>query len=100
MSNTVNRIDLANRTGALPGSRPVRQTAPRDSGFLNMAVQLCGTAPDVSEKSSGDFWERRMESHKKFMELQQKEAARRRLLMKLRMNGGSLSAAELLMGLL
>ena len=41
-----------------------------------------------------------MERHKKYMELQQEAAARRRMLMKLRMNGGSVSAAELLMGLL
>ena len=52
------------------------------------------------DKSKGSFWEQRMENHKKYMELQQKAAARRRLMMKLRMNGGSVSAAELLMGLL
>ena len=52
------------------------------------------------DKAKGSFWEQRMESHKKFMELQQAAAARRRMLMKLRMNGGSVSAAELLMGLL
>ena len=52
------------------------------------------------DKAKGSFWEQRMESHKKFMELQQEAAARRRLMMKLRMNGGSVSAAELLMGLL
>lgn len=53
-----------------------------------------------AEKSKGSFWEQRMENHKKFMELQEKAAAKRRLMMKLRMNGGSVSAAELLMGLL
>ena len=52
------------------------------------------------DKAKGSFWEQRMENHKKYMELQQKAAARRRLMMKLRMNGGSVSAAELLMGLL
>ena len=52
------------------------------------------------DKAKGSFWEQRMESHKKYMELQQEAAARRRMLMKLRMNGGSVSAAELLMGLL
>ncbi|MCI9003313.1 MAG: hypothetical protein HFG03_10875 [Oscillibacter sp.] len=52
------------------------------------------------DKANGSFWERRMENHKKYMELQQEAAARRRMLMKLRMNGGSVSAAELLMGLL
>ena len=52
------------------------------------------------DKAKGSFWEQRMESHKKFMELQQEAAARRRMLMKLHMNGGSVSAAELLMGLL
>ena len=41
-----------------------------------------------------------MERHKKYMELQQEAAARRRLMMKLRINGGSVSAAELLMELL
>ena len=53
-----------------------------------------------AEKSKGSFWEQRMENHKKFMELQEKAAAKRRMMMKLRMNGGSVSAAELLMGLL
>ena len=58
-------------------------------------------AAAISEdKAKGNFWEQRMENHKKYMELQQKAAARRRMLMKLRMNGGSVSAAELLMGLL
>lgn len=52
------------------------------------------------DKANGSFWEQRMENHKKYMELQQEAAARRRMLMKLRMNGGSVSAAELLMGLL
>lgn len=52
------------------------------------------------DKAKGSFWEQRMENHKKYMELQQEAAARRRMLMKLRMNGGSVSAAELLMGLL
>ncbi len=52
------------------------------------------------ERSKGSFWERRMESHEKFMELRQKEAARRQMLMKLRINGGSVSAAELLLNLL
>jgi len=52
-----------------------------------------------AEKSKDSFWERRMERHKKFMELQQ-AAAKRRMLMKLGINGGSVSAAELLMGLL
>ena len=52
------------------------------------------------DKARGSFWEQRMENHKKYMELQQEAAAKRRLMMKLRMNGGSVSAAELLMGLL
>ena len=52
------------------------------------------------DKAKGSFWEQRMENHKKYMELQQEAAARRRMLMKIRMNGGSVSAAELLMGLL
>lgn len=52
------------------------------------------------KKSEKSFWEQRVERHKKFMELQQKAAVRRRTLMKLRMNGGTISAAELLMGLL
>ena len=51
------------------------------------------------EKSKGGFWEQRMERHKEFMELQQKVAAKRRMMMKLR-NGGTLSAAELLMDLI
>ena len=51
------------------------------------------------KKSKGSFWEQRMERHKEFMELQQKAAAKRRMMMKLR-NGGTLSAAELLMELI
>jgi len=53
-----------------------------------------------AEKSKGSFWEQRAERHKEYMELQQEAAAKRRMMMKLRMNGGSVSAAELLMGLL
>ncbi len=53
-----------------------------------------------AEKSKGSFWEQRMERHKEYMELQQKAAAKRRMMMKLRMNGDSVRAAELLMGLL
>jgi len=53
-----------------------------------------------AEKSKGSFWVQRAERHKEYMELQQEAAAKRRMLMKLRMNGGSVSAAELLMGLL
>lgn len=53
-----------------------------------------------AEKSKGSFWEKRAERHKEYMELSQEAAAKRRMLMKLRMNGGSVSAAELLMGLL
>ena len=41
-----------------------------------------------------------MGHHKKYMELAEEAAAKRRLMTKLRMNGGSVSAAELLMGLL
>ena len=52
------------------------------------------------DKAKGSFWEQRMERHKKYMELAEEAAAKRRLMMKLRMNGGSVSAAELLMGLL
>ena len=52
------------------------------------------------KKSEKSFWEQRMERHEQFMELQKKADARRRMLMKLRMNGGTVSAAELLMGLL
>ena len=59
-----------------------------------------GNDSEFHSHSKGSFWEQRMENHKKYMELQQKAAARRRMLMKLRMNGGSVSAAELLMGLL
>lgn len=57
-------------------------------------------AAAFEEKAKGGFWEQRMERHKTYMELQQEAAARRRLWMKLRMNDGSVSAAELLMGLL
>ena len=53
----------------------------------------------LQEKSKDSFWEQRIENHKKFMELQQEAAARRRLMLKLQ-RGEPLSAAELLMGLL
>ena len=59
-----------------------------------------GNDSEFHSRSKGSFWEQRMENHKKYMELQQEAAARRRMLMKIRMNGGSVSAAELLMGLL
>ena len=59
------------------------------------------SASSFSEKDDDDdFWTQRIERQKKYMELQQEAAARRRLMMKLQMNGGSVSAAELLMGLL
>ena len=59
-----------------------------------------GNDSEFHSRSKGSFWEQRLERHKKYMELQQEAAAKRRLMMKLRMNGGSVSAAELLMGLL
>ena len=52
------------------------------------------------KKSKGGFWEQRMERQKEYMELAQKAAAKRKMMMKLRMNGGTISAAELLMGLI
>ena len=59
-----------------------------------------GNDSEFHTRSEGSFWEQRMERHKKYMELAVEAAAKRRLMMKLRMNGGSVSAAELLMGLL
>ena len=59
-----------------------------------------GNDSEFHSRSKDSFWKQRMERHKKYMELQQEAAAKRRLMMKLRMNGGSVSAAELLMGLL
>ena len=59
-----------------------------------------GNDSEFHSRSKGSFWEQRMERHKKYMELAEEAAAKRRLMMKLRMNGGSVSAAELLMGLL
>ena len=59
-----------------------------------------GNDSEFHTRSKGSFWEQRMERHKKYMELAKEAAAKRRLMMKLRMNGGSVSAAELLMGLL
>lgn len=57
-------------------------------------------ASEFDKKSEGGFWEQRIERQKIYMELQEKAAAKRRMMMKLRMNGGTVSAAELLMGLL
>ena len=59
-----------------------------------------GNDSEFHSRSKDSFWEQRMERHKKYMELAGEVAAKRRMLMKLRMNGGSVSAAELLMGLL
>lgn len=59
-----------------------------------------GNDSEFHSRSKGSFWEQRMERHKKYMELAEEAAAKRRLMMKLHMNGGSVSAAELLMGLL
>ena len=59
-----------------------------------------GNDSEFHSRSKDSFWEQRMERHKKYMELVGEAAAKRRMLMKLRMNGGSVSAAELLMGLL
>ena len=59
-----------------------------------------GNDSEFHSRSKGSFWEQRMERHKKYMELAEEAAAKRRLMMKLRMNGGAVSAAELLMGLL
>ena len=59
-----------------------------------------GNDSEFHLRSKGSFWEQRMERHKKYMELAEEAAAKRRLMMKLRMNGGSVSAAGLLMGLL
>ena len=59
-----------------------------------------GSDSEFHSRSKDSFWEQRMERHKKYMELAEEAAAKRRLMMKLRMNGGSVSAAELLMGLL
>ena len=59
-----------------------------------------GNDSEFHSRSKDSFWEQRMERHKKYMELAGEAAAKRRMLMKLRMNGGSVSAAELLMGLL
>lgn len=59
-----------------------------------------GQGADLFEdKAKGGFWEQRVENHKKYMELAAQAAARRRMLTNLRMNGGSVSAAELLMEL-
>lgn len=59
-----------------------------------------GNDSEFHLRSKDSFWEQRMERHKKYMELAEEAAAKRQLMMKLRMNGGSVSAAELLMGLL
>ena len=59
-----------------------------------------GNDSEFHLRSKDSFWEQRMERHKKYMELAEEAAAKRRLMMKLRMNGGSVSAAELMMGLL
>ena len=48
------------------------------------------------KKSEGGFWERRMERHKESMELAGEAAAKRRMMM-LGINGGTVSAAELLL---
>jgi len=59
-----------------------------------------GTNSFFEQDDDEDFWTLRMERHKKYMELQQEAAIRRRMLMKMGIEGSSVSAAELLMCLL
>ena len=103
MNNTIDLNYLTRPSGQSPSSGFARSTQTGGGSFGEMAAQLRAEqeGPAVFEdKTEGGFWEQRVERQKEFMELQQKAAARRRMLMKLRMNGGSVSAAELLMGLL
>ena len=51
-------------------------------------------------KAGKSFWEQRAERQEEFMEQQAKAAARRKMLMRLRMNGTPVSIAELLLGML
>lgn len=59
-----------------------------------------GTNSFLDEDDGDGFWMLRMERHKKFLELQQEASVRRHMLMKSGIEGGSISTAELLMGLL
>ena len=99
-----NTIDI-NYASRLPESAlhsgALHRQGTRKEGFAELAARVRDGSkiPAVPEKSKGGYWEQRMENHKKFMELQQEAAARRRLLLKLQ-RGEPLSAAELLMGLL
>ena len=53
-----------------------------------------------AEKSEGSYWEKMMEQHKEYMKFQQEAAEKRQMMMKQRLSKGTVSAAELLMGLL
>lgn len=105
MNRTINPIYSQNLSGNLPENGAVQRPAARNGSFTDMMEELRTVSsrtaePKFDDKSEGDFWEQRMERQKKFMELQQKAAARRRMLLKMGRNGGTVSAAELLMGLL
>ena len=52
------------------------------------------------QKSEGSYWEKMMEQHKEYMKFQQEAAEKRQMMMKQRLSKGTVSAAELLMGLL
>lgn len=99
----IHMADLNQITASSPSGG--RTTAQRED-FLQMAAweraaeALFEKLPESEEEEKGGFWTQRAQSQEEFMELQQKAAARQRLLMKLRMNGGHLSPAEVLMGLL
>ena len=116
MSCTIDLNYLTRLAGNLSGTSAVRQSVSQGGGYsvfhIGETKERCHaegwypgymggqSAAMFEDKAKGSFWEQRMKNHKKYMELQQEAAARRRMLMKLRMNGGSVSAAELLMGLL
>ena len=57
-----------------------------------------GNDSEFHTRSKVSFWEQRMERHKKYMELAEEAAAKRRLMMKLRMNGGFRSPAKIFEG--
>ena len=101
-AEAASRVSFAQRIRMFPECFFVAEREGEIIGFINGCATDSPVISDemFEEKAAGGFWEQRIESHKKFMELQQKAAARRRMLMKLRMNGGSVSAAELLMGLI
>ena len=105
MSNIIQPNDRAGAYSTPAKVRETKQTGTYSSSLLNLAARASRGTTDVLEINSrpeipNEAKISNVEAYKKHMAPQQETAAQRRILTKLRMNGGSVCAAELLMGLL